>query len=196
MAPPRRAQSVVLHLPGTDLAARVEAADSDHLTLVLTAAPGELRDRTGVVEYTSPRGVHRLTGTIEPDGSPDVVRVRREADDVVQRRDFARVDAALPVTVTVSDPIRGAAHTTSLNVSAGGLLVADPLGLPAGAAVEVKLELSAGSAPVLARGRILHEVGDGAKGVQIEQIAREDRERLVRFVIERERLARRIARGG
>jgi hypothetical protein len=198
MAPPRRAQPVVLHLPdgSASLPARVDAADDDVLTLVLSAPAGPaLRDGTAVVEYTSPRGVHRVSGAVEhPGEEPDVVRVRRDGpDDVVQRRDFVRVDAAIPVAVTVSDPIRGIAHTTSLNLSAGGMLVSDPLGLPPGARVDVEIELP-GSAPVRAHGRIVREAHADAKGVQIELIARDDQERLVRYVAERERLARRIAR--
>lgn len=200
MAAPRRAQHVVLHLPDgtTSLPARVDEADDEVLTLILTAPPGgpdALRDRSAIVEYTTPRGVHRVSGAIDRGDAPEVVRVRRDGlGDVVQRRDFVRVDAAIPVAVTVTDPIRGAAHTTSLNVSAGGLLLSDPLGLPSGAAVAIEIELSPGSAPVLAHGRIVREVGEGAKGVRIELIARDDRERLVRFVVERERHALRIAR--
>jgi hypothetical protein len=202
MAAPRRAQHVVLHLPGQDagVPALVDAADEEALTLVLALSPAAgagSRDGAAVVEYTTPRGVHRVSGVLRPGEAPEVVRVDRHGpDDVVQRRDFARVDAAVPVSLTVSDPVRGAAHTTSLNVSAGGLLFCDPLGLPAGAVVEIEIGLAPGAAPVHARGRVVREAGEDAKGVRIDLIARDDRERLVRFVTERERLARRIARGG
>ena len=199
---PARAQHVVLHLPDadTEFQARVDTADDETMTLVLSAPPGgveRLRDHHAVVEYTTPRGVFRLSGEIRGSGSePDVLRLQRDGhDDVIQRRDYVRVDAVMPLQVTITDPLRGAAHTTTLNVSAGGVLVQDPLGIPAGSAVHLELELVAGQPPVRAQGRVVREASEDEKGVQIESIAHEDRERLVRYVTERERIALRVARG-
>ena len=200
---PARAQHVVLRLPdgSAELSARVDAADDDVVTLVLSTPPDDasvarLRDRPAVVEYTTPRGVHRLSGAIAGTGDdPEVVQVRRDGqDDVIQRRDYVRVDAVMPLQVTITDPLRGAAHTTTLNVSAGGVLVMDPLGIPFGATVDLELELVPGTPPVRARGRVVREAARDEKGVQIDSIAHEDRERLVRYVTERERLALRVAR--
>jgi len=202
MPPPRRAQSVVLRLPDADaeLPARVDAVADDVVTLVLSQPPDRgdaLHDLHAVVEYTTPRGVHRLSGALARTGeAPEVVEVHRDGDDeVVQRRDYVRVDAVMPVRLTISDPLRGKAHTTTLNISGGGLLFLDPLDLPADAVIDVEVEVAPGAPPVRARGRIVREVGRDAKGVQIESIAAEDRERLIRYVTERERLALRIARG-
>jgi len=199
---PPRAHHVVLHLPGADaeFQARVDDADDEVLTLVLTTPPAGvdgLRDKPAVVEYTTPRGLFRLSGAISGKGEePGVLRVRRDGhDDVIQRRDFVRVEAVMPLQVTITDPLRGAAHTTTLNVSAGGVLVQDPLGIPAGSAVDLELELVPGQPPVRAQGRVVREAGEDAKGVQIESIAHADRERLVRYVTERERHALRVARG-
>lgn len=199
---PRRAQSVTIHLPDAEaeLSARVDEADDDVLTLVLSspdeASANRLRDRPAVIEYKTPRGVFRLSGALAETGDPEVLKVRRDGhDDVIQRRDFVRVEAIQPLQVTITDPIRGAAHTTTLNLSGGGLLVTDPLGLPPGAEIDIELELVPGGPPVRASGRVVREVGKDAKGVQIEHIAREDRERLIRFVTERERMAMKIAKG-
>jgi len=201
MPPPRRAQSVVLRLPGadTELPARVDDVADDVVTLVLSQPPergAALEDLHAVIEYTTPRGVHRLSGALARTGeAPEVVQVRRDGRDaVVQRRDYVRVDAVMPVRLTITDPLRGAAHTTTLNISGGGLLFLDPLDLPHDAVIDIEVEVSPGSAPVHARGRIVREVGRDAKGVQIESIAKDDRERLIRYVTERERLALRIAR--
>lgn len=200
---PKRAQHVTVRLPDSEkeLEARVDDADDEHLTLVLSSPPegsvDRLRDRPAVVEYTTPRGVYRLSGAIAGRGdSPDVLEVRRDGhDDHIQRRDFVRVEAVQPLQVTITDPLRGAAHTTTLNVSGGGVLLTDPLGLPEGSEIDLELQIVPGDPPVRATGRVVRAVGDDAKGVQIETIAREDRERLVRFVTERERMALRIARG-
>jgi len=201
MPPPARAQHVVIRLPDgtTELDAKVDAADEETLTLVLSSPPaaGALRDRAAIVEYTTPLGVYRLSGEISaPAGDPDVVRLHRDGhSDVVQRRDFKRVDAVMPIQVTLAHPVRGSLRTTTLNVSGGGLLVQDSLGLEPGTRVDITLEIAHGSAPVRAIGRVVREVGPGEKGIEIEGIASEDRERLVRYVTERERLALRIARG-
>lgn len=203
MPPPRRAQSVVLRLPDadTELSARVDEVADDVLTLVLSQPPARgttLEDLQAVVEYTTPRGVHRLSGALaRTREDPEVVQVRRDGrDDVVQRRDYVRVDAVMPVHLTITDPLRGAAHTTTLNISGGGLLFQDPLGLPHDAVIDIEVQVAPGSPPVHARGRVVRVVGEDAKGVQIESIAKEDRERLIRYVTERERLALRIAREG
>jgi PilZ domain len=198
---------VTVHLGGgrAPLHAVVEEASSRLIRLTLPSATAalqtrELRAEPAVLEYTTSRGMHRVSGTV--DGStedPAVVLLHRDHDvddDVVQRRDFARVAAAVPVQVTISSPLRGAASTTTLNLSAGGLSFVDPIGLPSGVYVDVDIEIAPGSAPIRARGEIVRAVGEDAKGVRIASITREDRERLVRFVSERQRVAVRIAKGG
>ncbi len=201
MKPPSRAQHVVLRLPGadTELPAQVDDASEESVTLLLSALPSDvveqLRDSPAVVEYTTPLGVYRLSGEIARagDDDPEVVRLRRDGqDDVVQRRDFVRVDAVVPLQVSMPG---GAAKTTTLNVSGGGLLVQDPVGLEPGTRVDLNLELAHGSAPVRAIGRVIREVAPGETALEIVGIANEDRERLVRYVTERERVALRIARG-
>ncbi|CAA9475438.1 MAG: hypothetical protein AVDCRST_MAG30-424 [uncultured Solirubrobacteraceae bacterium] len=203
MPPPTRAQHVLIRLPDgdSDLQARVDAADEDTLTLVLASPPedGDLRDRHAIVEYTTPLGVYRLSGELSTgpeDGEADVVHLRRDGhQDVVQRRDFKRVDAVMPIQVMLSEPVRGALKTTTLNISGGGLLVQDPLGLEPGTTVDITLDIARGTAPIRAIGRVVRAVAPDEKGIQIEGIAAEDRERLVRYVTERERLALRISRG-
>lgn len=202
MTPPGRAEHVVLRLPasGDALPARMGDPDGELLTLVLTAAaaPPALAGDAGLIEYTTARGVHRVAAEIVgPDAAaPEVVRVRAGGpEQVVQRRDFARVDAFLAVRAKVAGGVQGIARTTTLNVSAGGVLLQDPFGLPPGAVLELDLELDPPGAPVHARGRVVREVSPDVKGVLIDTIASADRERLVRYVTARERLAlQRIAR--
>ena len=200
MKPPSRAQHVVLRLPDgdTELPAQVDDASEESVTLLLSALPSEvvaqLRNSPAVVEYTTPLGVYRLSGEIAGAGEdPEIVRLRRDGhDDVVQRRDFVRVDAVVPLQVSLPG---GAARTTTLNVSGGGLLVQDPVGLEPGTRVDLNLDLAHGSPPVRATARVIREVAPGTTALEIVGIANEDRERLVRYVTERERMALRIARG-
>lgn len=200
MKPPARAQHVVLRLPDgrAELPAKVDDASEESVTLVLSALPSEvveqLRHSPAVIEYTTPLGMYRLSGEIAGAGEdPEIVRLRRDGhDDFLQRRDFVRVDAVVPLQVSLPGK---AAKTTTLNVSGGGLLVQDPLGLEPETRVELMLELAHGSPPVRATARVIREVAPGETALQIEGIAAEDRERLIRYVTERERLARRVARG-
>ena len=200
MKPPSRAQHVVLRLPDgdTELPAQVDDASEESVTLLLSALPSEvveqLRNSPAVVEYTTPLGVYRLSGEIAAAGEdPEIVRLRRDGhDDVVQRRDFVRVDAVVPLQVSLPG---GAAKTLTLNVSGGGLLVQDPVGLEPGTRIDLNLELAHGAPPVRATARVIREVAPGETALEIVGIANEDRERLVRYVTERERMALRIARG-
>ena len=58
----------------------------------------------------------------------------------------------------------------------------------------IKLDIDVGEdePPIHARGRVVRETADGHKGVRIEMIEEGDRERLIHFVFERQRLAPRV----
>lgn len=131
-------------------------------------------------------------------GPPVRVRLSARADGL-QRRSFFRVDALLVVHATVVEPgtpaaPEAAALTTTANVSGGGLLLQDPLGLPLGTVLDLDLELAPNEPPVWARGRVVREVPPHHRGVLIYAIAGSDRERLVQFVTARQRedLARKV----
>jgi hypothetical protein len=192
---PDRAQPVVIRLPGApELTARVDAADRAGVTLVLAVPPeGALRDTSAVIEYHSPTGVHRITGALASDRrDPAVLRLRRDDEQTVQRREWARVDAVVPVDVRFEDHAAGLAATVTLNVSGGGALIRDPVGLAIGTAV--RLELRLGGVPIAATGRVVRAEADEVKGVVLDAIGFADREQIVRFVTDRQRMAMRIRR--
>jgi PilZ domain len=185
---PARSQPVVIRLPDApDLPARVDAADAASVTLVLAVAPADRVDATtAVVEYLSPTGIHRIQGALAPaTGDPAVLRLARHGEEVVQRRDWARVDAVVPVDV-------GPAATVTRNLSGGGALIHDPIGVPVGTRVRLRLHLD--GAAITAAGVVMRETTDGARGIALTDIADGDRERLVRFVTERQRAALRLRR--
>lgn len=211
MTPPGEKRRVVLRLPATGdtMSARLEEADGELLTLVLDAATGQvLRGEPSLIEYTSAQGVHRVPAAIVfSDGAQDeVLRVRPDGPErVVQRRDFLRVDAFLAVRARVVgdfdadglQTVHGVLRTTTLNVSAGGMLLKDLFDLRPGTELELEVELGQGQSgpPACARGRVVREVTPDVKGVMIESMASTDRERLVRYVTVREReTLKRIAR--
>jgi c-di-GMP-binding flagellar brake protein YcgR len=181
------------------LPATVEHVDEDTLVLALLVMPDArvraLHDRPVCVEYTTPRGVHRLTASLSGSRErPEVLTLRRTGhDDVVQRRDWFRVDAVVPVTLIPRDGTRRRAPASTLNVSGGGMLVSDPLALALEAELDVELHADSGP-PVRARCRVVREAGEAAKGLRILEMDAADRRRLSRLVTDRERMALRIAR--
>ena len=193
---PAHAQPVVIRLPdATEVSARVDAADDSEIRLVLAVPDVTVAAHApAVVEYRTPTGIHRIAGALERHpGEPGVLHLHRDGEETVQRREWARVDALLPCDVRFEDPGAGLAATVTLNLSGGGALIRDPVGLALGTAVLLELHLD--GAPIRAHGGIVRETADGAKGVQIDQITSGDRERIVRFVLARQRSEMRLRRG-
>jgi PilZ domain len=104
------------------------------------------------------------------------------------------VDAVVPVRVQGIDEDIGG-ETTTFNLSGGGVLVKDIWGLPLGLDVRLELMAEPGKPPIRALGRVVREAAKDQKGVRIDDIGRDDEERLVRLVRDRERAALRMARG-
>jgi hypothetical protein len=181
------------------LPATIEAVEPGAIRAVLAVPDSRVRRLAGTevsVEVTSGRGIQRYVGSLELDGKrAELLRVVLTGEaERIQRREWARIDAIVPVRLRgVDEPVEGA--TTTLNVSGGGMLVNDPWNMPLGIDVRIELEVESGGPPVRALGRVVREGGSDRKGVRILDMGRDDEERLVRFVRERERAALRLARG-
>jgi PilZ domain len=181
------------------LPATVEAAEPGALVLALAVGDARVARLAGSevsVEHATGRGINRFAGTLSLDGpSAERLRVHVEGDaERIQRREWARVDAVLPVSVRGIDEQIGG-DTQTLNLSGGGLLVRDPWNMPLGIDVRVELQVESGAEPISALGRVVRAPAPDAKGIRIDSIAREDSERLVRLVRERELAALRMSRG-
>lgn len=184
-----------------ELPAVVEAEDEQNILLSLSVrTPGGLDrvlDRPVRVECITPRGIQRVTGTASWDASlPDQLRVRRDDDAVIQRRDTVRVEAVMPARLIVTGGAQASVDTSTLNLSVTGLLVKDPLKLELGTPVRVELTVDDGDGPLAVGGRIVREGGADEKGIIIDDISRADQNRLTRMLTERQRAELRIARGG
>jgi c-di-GMP-binding flagellar brake protein YcgR len=180
------------------LPATVEASEPGAIVVVLAVRDdrvARLAGQEASVESTTARGIHRFIGTLQTTAQPDVVRVTVEGEaERIQRRDWARVEAVIPIGVSAIDEELGG-RTNTLNISAGGVLIADLWRLPLGTDVRIELEPVAGEPPIKALGRVVREAGTDQKGIRIDDIGRDDEERLVRLVRERERVALRMGRG-
>ena len=147
------------------------------------------------VEHATGRGINRFGGILQLDHArPEQLRIVLQGDaERIQRREWARVAATLPISVRgIDEPVGG--DTVTLNISGGGILVKDPWKMPLGIDVRVELEVEAGMR-IHAMGRVVREPQPDQKGIRIDSIAREDSERLVRLVRERELAALRMSRG-
>jgi hypothetical protein len=190
-------QHVSLVLPHVGgVPANVEACEPGALVVALTvpdARVGRLVGREVSVEATTGRGIQRFTGVLQAvAGERFRVAISGEAERI-QRREWARVECVVPVKVLpISEP--GGGETTTSNVSGGGVLVRDIWNLPLGTDVRVELEVEPGKPPVKALGRIVRAADTDYKGVRFDDLAREDEDRLIKFIRDRERAALRMSR--
>jgi c-di-GMP-binding flagellar brake protein YcgR len=191
-------QTVLLRLgAGAAVAARVDTVCADVAVLVLLTPPlrPPVVGQPAEVEVTSKRGILHFDVTIAGADGRGVVRVsaRAAGTETVQRRDFVRVDAVVPVVVRDGGPDGPAHEAMTLNVSGGGLLLSGVSGLQEGDSAFVGIDLEDGSAPVEALVTVVRVADRGVRAVRIASVSARDEQRLVRFAFARERRAR-IAR--
>jgi c-di-GMP-binding flagellar brake protein YcgR len=178
------------------LPATVDVCEPGALLVALAVTDSRVARLAGgqvSVEATTQRGIQRYNGTLElVPGRKELLRIILEgAGERIQRREWARVDTVVPVKVTALDSgVGGETHTH--NVSGGGVLISDLWNLPLGTDVRVELFAEPGAEPIRALGRVLREVDAERKGIRFDDLSRQDEERLIRFVRDRERAALRM----
>jgi c-di-GMP-binding flagellar brake protein YcgR len=157
--------------------------------------PDQLEYSDVVIEYTAVRGLYRRNGTGRFDvGGVDTMRFLPVGEaELIQRRGFARVDVGVPVSVSVDD-VTPPVTLESLDLSGSGARLCPPApgegDLDIGRMVWLEISISEGDEPIQARGTVLRDLDDGSKGVHFDYIPDNDRDRLVRFLFERQRLMR------
>jgi hypothetical protein len=166
---------------------RLDAAESDPLEL--------LADKQVSLEFTNARGVCRILGDAEAAPGGTALRVNATGTiELIQRRDYVRVEAFVPVSYQPDGPDGWTASAHTLDVSGGGFQVAEAEGLRLGDMLRFTLELGEGEEPVQVVSCAVREAGERTFGMRFVEILERDRQRLVRWVFARERLARQIAR--
>lgn len=175
----------------------IEQADNT-LMLVVVLAADEGMDPDPMepllLEYTSAHGLVRLRGeaTLE---ERDLLCFRADdAPEVLQRREFVRVEGAQPVQ------LRGVADgqpvtTHAIDVSGGGMLLRGAGSLEVGAQIGFRLELD-DELPIEGRARVVRVDGQEQRAVVFEEIADADRQRLIHFIFDRQRAALARTRDG
>jgi c-di-GMP-binding flagellar brake protein YcgR len=184
---------------GASIDARVKHAGIGNLLLRLEHGENDpvelLADEPVSIEFTNRRGVCRLLGRAKAAPGGSALRVDSTGViELIQRRDYVRVEAFVPVTYQPDGPDGWTATANTLDISGGGFRVADAQGLGLGDMLRFTLELGEGENPLQAVAEAVREAGEGAYGMRFVEILERERQRLVRWVFARERLARQIAR--
>ena len=201
---PQVRQDIDLILESNErLCARVAQIADDEVVLVLMLDAqdplqlGEVAEMA--LEFAGPRGLVRIEGRGAV-AAYDVVRLKLEgAVEVVQRRDFVRVGAVRPMALApLDDDGRPGSwiDTLTVNVSGNGILASGPDTFPIGTPVRFRVRVAEDEPPIEGSGRVARASDEGHRGIAIEQLSDDDRRRLVAFIFERERIARRMTRDG
>jgi c-di-GMP-binding flagellar brake protein YcgR len=191
-------EHVQLSLPHVGLLpATVASVEAGAIVLVLAVKDARVHRLAGsevAIEYKTGRGIQRFGGILQIDSGEQLRVVMQGEAERIQRREWARVEAVLPISVKgIDEPVGG--ETQTLNISGGGVLIKDKWNMPMGIDVRIELHAEPSGPPICALGRVVRVAGTEEKGVRIDSISREDEERLVRLVRERELAALRMSRG-
>jgi len=162
----------------------------DQLVLVLMLEAEDLQGDANEplsLEYVSTQGLVRFSGEATLEGR-DLVRFTVAAErEVVQRREFVRVDAVQPVVLAIG--LGGEAISThAIDVSGGGMLVTGP-DLPLDSSVRFSLHLGPNLAPIEGRAHVVRNDEQGRRALVFDDISSADRQRLIHFVFECQRVA-------
>jgi hypothetical protein len=169
----------------------------EEVVLVVLVNLDEERESDSVeaakLEYTSRRGLIKLRGEAVFE-DPSLIRFHPDGDaEILQRRDFVRVDTPHPVTVESETDGRRRVHT--VDVSGGGMLLADDETLEVDQTIRFTMSIVTTELPIEGIARVVRVREDGKRALMFEQIADHDRQRLIRYVFECMRTARARTRG-
>jgi hypothetical protein len=171
---------------------RVTEVHGDVLMLVLTVESEEL-DREQIesltFECTSEYGVARFEGDAVLEDH-DLVRFRlRSTPTVHQRREFFRVRAPQPVVLAVAGSARiGNAYVVDL--SGGGMLLTGSEMLDLDDKIRFRLHLDDETEPVRGLARVVRCAEGTQRALVFEDISQRERERLIHFIFDRQRMER------
>lgn len=148
-----------------------------------------------LLEYSSVHGLVRLQGeaTLE---DRDLIRFRpAQPAEVLQRREFVRIDAPQPVHV--HDPRDGVAISThAIDISGGGMMLRGLEHVTEGRRLRFTLELGGQEPPITGTARVVRAAREGHRGVVFEAISSLERQRLIHFIFDRQRADRARTRDG
>lgn len=150
---------------------------------------------SALLEYGSAHGLVRLHGEAEIE-KRDLIRFRPDdSAELVQRREFVRIDAPQAVILTgerLGEPL----VTHAVDLSGGGMLLRGLEDFKEGHRLRFSLELGGNEPPITGSARVVRAVADGQRGVVFEAISSSERQRLIHFIFDRQRAALAKTRDG
>ncbi|MBA2638053.1 MAG: PilZ domain-containing protein [Solirubrobacterales bacterium] len=153
-----------------------------HRCAAVLVRPGHV-DEEGVVLAVPGHG-----GAVDPDRLQFVRDVLPS-----QRRSFVRVPAAVSLNVVGEAVEKGSDGLWAVDLSASGLLIGGLDGGGPGDRLRVRLGLphpdtaERPASPVTAGGHVVRVTTDGLRGVRLDVLGTDDRERIAAYVAERQR---------
>jgi hypothetical protein len=173
---------------------RVAESGDGVLRLVYLLQPQEpLRggEEPPVLEWSSARGIVRLAGKVVWEAR-DLVRFEVvDMVDLKQRREHVRVHAPRPVVLELDENGRELG-TFAIDLSGGGVLLAGPDTLEIGDQLHFRLLLDGKDSPIEGTGHVVRYGPGGYRAIAFSEVSEADRERLIHFLFEFERAARRV----
>jgi hypothetical protein len=199
---PQEGQEIWLIAPtGASISARASHVDADATVVEFlmnqSDAASELANGSVAIQYVTRRGVCRIDGVAHRTKEAGTLRVDHTGQvELIQRREFVRIDAMIPVTYLPLGTGGWTAETTTINVSGGGFMISGREGLRMDEVCTFTLELDGEreAGPLECDGQVVRETAGGL-GISITVIDEDERERLIRWVFARERLSRQIVKG-
>ncbi len=181
---------------GGRIPARVTACEQGSLTVAIMVPSKPLSDSqlaALVLDYSDVRGRVRLHGSavvVDPE-EPDLLRIDQPRSiEILQQREFVRVQTARPVAISVpEEPLR--IDTFTVDISGSGFLLAGPESLKVGYELGFRLSLGEDVLPVAGKGMVVRIDRRGRPAVGIEELSDLERRRLVRFIFDCQRVERR-----
>lgn len=186
---PLRGARLLLRLTGRpDLRGRAGSVSEGRLELDLESAPEAFAPSgiPGFVEFVAAEGVCQLPGVAVARGPGAVVFEHSGGVELLRRRAFVRAPLELAMTLTRVEQGGLALAVCTIDVSGGGLLVADSGQLELGELLEFTLELGS-DPPVRGQCRPVRRTSDGRLGLAFTELDPADRDRIVHRVFARQR---------
>jgi hypothetical protein len=205
---PRVGDEIMLAVPQREkVLARVDADGPGFFDLALLQPPTtpqpQLERSALMIEFINDEGVARMHGRLDVPryrrgtgygyGGRSAVRfAHRGVPQLLQRREYVRASATLPLTLTpagAQDDV--AARAQALDLSGGGMQLRGLEDAVVGAEYRFAIELADGQPPVAGRCRVVRVDDEGRAGVQFLELARQDRVRVMHFAFEMSRAQQR-----
>jgi len=195
VALPERGQDVTL-VPrgGKGIHARMLECGPDSLLVAIMVPIGPLSAKHlegMVLEFVSPKGRVRLSGTttIEDPSDPDVLRIEAPRSiEVLQEREYVRIRSARPALVYAGSN-RSAVESYTVDLSGGGFLLAGPDTLKIGEDVQFRITLEP-KLQISGTGEVVRVDREGRRAVAFKSITELERRRLIRFIFDCQRAER------